>query len=203
MKTSRFQYEYRESASALHKAVGETLRTSDLFGTYQIYQEYPVCRVNTDYPETSHHFDWVVMGINLVIECHGKQHYEPVDFSGKSEDGGIGAMHATKRRDNTKKEAALEAGFTYIVVPYTDAKSITEQYLWGLYKENLNETELRPTTKVVQRDDQAHTQRLERAREYRKASYRRAKERMAVRSRRAAESSLQGKGSDKDSSEKS
>ena len=199
MKNSRFQYGYRSNASSLHRKVGETLRTSTLFSGYQIYQEYPVCRVNPGYDETSHHFDWVIMGIDVVIECHGKQHYEAVDFSGKAEDGGIGALQATRRRDNQKREAALEAGFTYIEIPYTAEKTLTEQYIWDLYKENLNEAQrLQP---VQKEPTDYHRQRLAAAREYRKDQYARAKaRRVEVQSRRAAQSSLQGEGVDQDSS---
>jgi hypothetical protein len=197
MKSSRFQWAYRESASSLHRAVGETLRNSTMFSNYQIYQEYPVNRVSPDYPESSHHFDWVVMDVFVVIECHGKQHYEAVDFSGKAEDGGIGALQSTRRRDNKKKQAAIEAGFTYIEIPYTDEKLITEEYIWGLYQENLNETELR-RDQPIQEEDPYHTRRLEAAREYRKQAYRRAKERMEVRSRGKTKPSFQGKGTSKD-----
>ena len=133
----------------------------------------------------------------MVIECHGKQHYEATDFSGKSNDGGIGALRATRKRDNQKKEAAILAGYTYIEIPYTAEKGLTDEYIWAFYKENFNEDKLRHV-QPVQSEDARHRQRLEAAREYRKAAYRRAKERMEVRSKRTAKSSLQSKGTSDD-----
>ena len=199
MKASRFRFSYRENTSALHKAVGEVLRSSTLFSGHQIYQEYPVVRINTNYSDSSHHFDWAIPGLFLVIECHGKQHYSPVDFSGKAEDGGIGALQDTRRRDNQKKNAAIEAGFTYIEIPYTAEKLLTEEYIWGLYQENLNEIQPKQSCILEETTESDYSIRLrERAKTYRKSAYLRAKERrMEVRSRGTAEPSLQGKGTSK------
>ena len=147
MKTSRFQYEYRRSASKLHRKVGDVLRESPLFKNHEIYQEYPVCRVNPSYEDTSNHFDWVIADMFLVIECHGKQHYEVTDFTGKSEDGGIQAFKEGKQRDEAKRAAAIEAGWTYLEIPYTEEKRISEAYILDLYQENLN------TAPVYSQDD--------------------------------------------------
>ena len=60
MKRTRFQHQYRKNASKLHKEVGDILRDSKILGHQEIYQEYPVNRVNKHYRNSSHHFDWVV-----------------------------------------------------------------------------------------------------------------------------------------------
>ena len=128
MKTSRFRYSYRKSASKLHKRIGDTLRASDLFNGHEIYQEYPVERVLTTYQHSGQHFDWCIPGMKVVIEAHGKQHYEVVNFGGTEADA-IAAFQSGKRRDKAKKYAAEEAGFRYIEVPYTDFKRIDDNYL--------------------------------------------------------------------------
>lgn len=193
LKNRRFQYEYRRSASKLHKAVGDVLRNSSLFNGYGLYQEYPVTRVNPSYESTAEHFDWVIPEIKLVIEAHGRQHYEVTDFSGKQEDGGLGAYKSQRKRDEAKKEAALLAGYTYIVIPYTDEKIISEDYIWNLYKANENKDLPSPQVEISKGLDKLkpyynkearaeylesdkHQQALARAREYRKEQYQRAKE---------------------------
>lgn len=133
MKTSRFQFEYRDSASSLHRAIGEILRNSDLFGVTEIYQEYPVCRVNEDYDDRSHHFDWVLPKLKIVFEGHGKQHYSPVAFDGDNA-AAISRYHDQKKRDKAKKQAALNAEFVYVEVPWHAENSLDEAKLMLLYE---------------------------------------------------------------------
>lgn len=190
MKINRLKFEYRKSASKLHKEVGECLRNSPLFQNYKIYQEYPVNLINTKYPESSHHFDWVILDLFIVIEVHGKQHYEATDFSGKAEDAGISEYHALKVRDQQKKLAAIEAGWTYIEIPYTDKGKITDSYIIDLYNSNKNTMEvvkdepilpikpiqkLSPVRELQQKTK--HESDLAKHRTYRSEAYRRAKDR--------------------------
>ena len=125
MKNSRFQYEYRDNASALHRAIGEVLRTSELFENYEAYQEYPVNRVNETYPDGSHHFDWVIPMLKIVVEGHGKQHYTPVAFDGDVE-AAVSKFQDGKKRDQLKKAAAMAADYTYVEVPYHLEKKLDE-----------------------------------------------------------------------------
>lgn len=206
MKTSRFQFEYREGASKLHKAVGELLRNSELFGSFDIYQEYPVNRVNKNYPESSHHFDWVIPKLMLVVECHGKQHYTPVAFDGDV-DKAVEAFHSLRERDTFKKKAAIAAGFTYVEVPYTKLKTIDETWLLEQIKAGEAEVEafaekededrriqeererrehlesLKQAKKEAEKERREeylqsteHKAKLRKAREFRQRQYRRAKE---------------------------
>src|SRR3990167_6834575 len=117
MKSSRFQFEYRDSASSLHKAIGEILRNSEVFKYHECYQEYPVNRVNNLYPESSHHYDWVIPKLKIVVEGHGKQHYSPVAFDGDAQ-AAVSRYHEQKRRDKAKKKAALDANYIFIEVPW-------------------------------------------------------------------------------------
>jgi G:T-mismatch repair DNA endonuclease (very short patch repair protein) len=131
MKNSRFQFEYRANASSLHKSVGELLRTDDAFANQDIYQEYPVNRVNEKYSEGSHHFDWVLPKLRIVIECHGRQHYDATSFTSNVEEA-VSNFRDLKRRDKAKKEAALSAGFAYVEVPYFEEKKLNSARLYEL-----------------------------------------------------------------------
>lgn len=136
MKNRRLQFQYRENASVLHRAVGDCLRDSSIFQGYKIYQEYPVNQINYFYPSGREKFDWVILDLAVVIECHGEQHYRPVDFSGSDPAEAELSYKAQLRRDIAKEEAARDVGFAYIVVPYTDAKKISETYLLRLVEES-------------------------------------------------------------------
>jgi len=171
------QHEYRQNASKLHKLVGDTLRSSGIFGGYEIYQEYPAQRVN---PRLSArlHYDWAIPRLRLVIECHGEQHYRPVNFGGGDYQVAVDSFHATQRRDYLKREGALYGGWVYIEIPYNI--EVTEDSIFGLYvlakeeAEGYNEV----TDKVVQQPekDAYHEEQLERARQHRKERYQRQKE---------------------------
>ena len=202
MKNSRFRYSYRSSASKLHKAVGEVLRNSSLFGDFEIYQEYPVNRINTNYPNSRHHFDWVIPKLNIVIEAHGAQHFQVVRFGGTEEDAEKAFLDG-QARDLAKKRAALEAGYFYIMIPHYDIKSLDAEYIYKLielaknqeseytekaYEKNKRQNfleRLKEDCKQKQKEDRAtylqsdkHKEQLKKASEYRKANYRKWKEKI-------------------------
>jgi len=83
--------------------------------------------VNDSFPSGREKFDWVVLGLKIVIEIHGQQHYEPVCF------GGILMSKAKKnfekrvRVDKEKQDAAELAGWAYLVVKYTEKKITAEE----------------------------------------------------------------------------
>lgn len=116
---------------------------------YRLYQEYPVSRINSSYVSNAHKFDWVILDLRVVIECHGKQHYEATDFSGKAEDGGLSAFNDLRYRDRIKKQAALDAGYIYIEIPYTDEKKIDSKYIWSRIEKEWSKNE-----EVVPKDEE-------------------------------------------------
>jgi hypothetical protein len=192
MKIKRFSFAFRSRASILHQKVGNVLRASTVLGSYRIYQEYPVIRVNPGYHSGRSKFDWVIIDLKIVIECHGQQHYKPVTF-GKIKEGYTAdqLFKAVQHNDQMKKEAALAAGYTYVVVPYTDQDKITEEYILALIEANKNtnppEPMPDPTAKVDwkaryqekrRKDEESGygEQRRQQAREYRKKLYERSKE---------------------------
>lgn len=175
MKQKRFQYTYRSNASKLHKKTGDVLRAEGgIFAHFQIYQEYPVDKINTNFPDSRCKFDWVLPDILLVIECHGENHYQPINWGSQDDSKAIDQYKALKIRDQAKKDAALQAGYTYIVIPYTDFKILDEEYIWNLYQKEYNPIE--PEAKKPKEVSKFEQDRLERAREYRKKEYKKKKE---------------------------
>lgn len=59
-------------------------------------------------------YDFFVPSKNLLIEYHGKQHYEAVEHF-----GGEKVLLETQRRDKMKKDYALERGYQLVEIPYT------------------------------------------------------------------------------------
>ena len=119
-KSSRFQYEYRSNASKLHKAVGEVLRTDPLLKCYKAYQEYPVNRINQDFKNGMCKYDWVILDLKVVIEVMGEQHAKWIPFFHKTE----AEYFEQLRRDKEKKDAAEEAGYTYIAVAHDETLDV-------------------------------------------------------------------------------
>lgn len=173
MKTSRFQEVYRENASKLHKVVGDTLKNGNIFSGYNIYQEYPVDKIYPDYPVSTHHFDWAIPDLFLVIECHGEQHYNPVRFGGISEEEATSNFLHQRHRDNMKMDAAIKAGYTYLVIPYGDIDQVNESYLWAMYQKLKNTKKIeKPVTRYVPANHQSN---LDKARKVRSSFYRKIK----------------------------
>lgn len=131
-KDSRFKHEYRKTASKQHRQVGEILRTESPWTGYQSFQEYPVNRINTDFESGRERFDWYVKELRLVIEVHGRQHYECVAFGSEDPTETIRKFREQQGRDERKRLAALEAGVTYIVVRYDE--QVTSDLLYAKYK---------------------------------------------------------------------
>ena len=129
MKQSKPPQKLAANASKLHKRIGTLLQNMPIFIGCEIRQEYRVSDVNDKFPSNKEKFDWVILGVNIVIECHGKQHYEPTRFGGVKDD-----VKTTRNfmklqdRDLAKKAAAEEAGWAYVVVNY-DELDITEEEL--------------------------------------------------------------------------
>ena len=171
-KSSRFQYRYRDSASKFHQQVGEVLRNSRVFQGYEIYQEYPLDKVDPNCRYSKFHFDWVIPKLKLIIEVHGQQHYEPVRFGGISQEDAESNLCDQKYRDSLKKDTAIKVGWTYIAIPYYD--SITEERILELYDMASKQTPVLSTTRR-----EGNSSRKERAREYRHEQYLRSKARQA------------------------
>lgn len=171
-KSSRFKHAYRKNASKLHKAVGETIRSHPLLKHYTSYQEYPVSKVNPEYQNNSHHFDWIILDLKCVIECHGAQHFSRIPFFHKTEED----YQDQLRRDEEKKTAAELAGWSYFIVKFDEELDVDK--LIGLAI--ANNTSLKAPSKPVKpfknKSNVMTPVQKEKAREARKKGYQRAKE---------------------------
>lgn len=69
-------------------------------------------------------FDFYLPDYNTVIEFHGRQHYEPVEYFGGEE-----GFKETKFRDKIKKQYCKDSGITYVeITADTDLSSITSLF---------------------------------------------------------------------------
>ena len=196
-KQSRLKKEYRKNASKLHKAVGDMLHESPIFSNYRIYQEYPVNRVSPYFDSGREKFDWVILDLMVVIECHGQQHYKPVRFGGITEQEAKDKFQAQVMRDLEKKLAAEKAGWIYVIFKF-DEKDITSSALAtriviankGTVVQDRNTVSQQVKQKKKRKEDKTYRkEQLRKAKEYRKQKYREQKERRNAAKRREKESS--------------
>lgn len=93
----------RSNASKLHKkALG---LCKEAFPSMSIKEEMTV-----DVDGTKLFVDLYIKELGVVIECHGKQHYEYVPHFHGDKSG----FEASKTRDNNKKELLIDSGYTYL-----------------------------------------------------------------------------------------
>lgn len=141
MKTKRFRYSYRRNASTLHKKVGNWLR--EHYPNHKIYQEYPVQRVNPTWKDGRAKYDFVLLDLKIVVECHGMQHEKEVSWSGRIEKIDCRtviqnlSLKQIQKRDADKKQAAYDAGFSYIVVWYYEQPEVLIERMAAAMEENL------------------------------------------------------------------
>lgn len=64
-------------------------------------------------------YDFYLPELNLLIEFHGQQHYQPIELF-----GGEREFKETQRRDSKKRKLAIENGFGLIVLNYRDMNSL-------------------------------------------------------------------------------
>lgn len=192
MKNKRFQYNYRKNSSSLHKKVGEILRTSPTFKHHKIYQEYSVNKINPS-ANNKWRFDWVIVDLKVVIECHGIQHTTPTAFNKEDVVETVSKFLDGQSRDKEKERLAREAGYSYIVIDYTEEKNINiTTILERIYADKtINDYSIieKEEHKHVQKNkeytkeyrkkylaSEKHQKKLEQAREKRKEKYRKLKQ---------------------------
>jgi hypothetical protein len=108
-----------KNASKLHQTILELLTSEESpYKSYNIRQEYRVSEVNPTFKSNREKFDLVILDLKICIECHGKQHEEPVTFGGMSKEQANKIFIAQQDRDELKRLAAVEAGWGYLVVWY-------------------------------------------------------------------------------------
>ena len=125
------QYAVIESASKFHNKVREILATDSYFKRLRCFQEVPVIDLIPDYYASNQHYDWYIEELETIIELHGMQHYQCVNY------GNIGYELAQKnfyniqQRDIDKKEYAIEAGYKFVEIPYKHYNKLDRSSLAG------------------------------------------------------------------------
>lgn len=66
-------------------------------------------------------YDFWLSQYNLLIECQGKQHYQPIDLYGGNE-----IFNVQQEHDKRKREYAKEYGYKLLEIPYWDYDKIDE-----------------------------------------------------------------------------
>jgi hypothetical protein len=128
-KRRRTPEQLAKNASKLHKRIGELLTCDESpLKNYEIRQEVRVSDVNPHFKSNKEKFDWIILGLNVVIEVNGEQHYNPICFGGITMDKAKRNYLAQLDRDEKKMDAALDAGWGYVIIKYTE-KNITLQEL--------------------------------------------------------------------------
>jgi len=120
----------RRKKSKGHILIGELLS----FCNFKYAEEVPVSKINPN-STLRGWFDWVILDLKCVIEVHGRQHYEAVDFSGKDAEGAVMKYNEQKLQDAAKQRAAAEGGWGYLAIPYIALKDLSEEDLFVMVKE--------------------------------------------------------------------
>lgn len=108
------------SSSRGEKKISRFLDLNEI--SYIQQKRFEECKIKKKLP-----FDFYLPDYNLLIEYHGKQHYEPIDKFGGQE-----AYEMQMTRDNFKKEFCSKNDIKYLEIPYWNYAKINE-----ILKENL------------------------------------------------------------------
>tara|TARA_B100001059_G_scaffold134263_1_gene134536 strand:+ start:38862 stop:39284 length:423 start_codon:yes stop_codon:yes gene_type:complete len=124
------QFYTYESASNLHQKVKHIFSTDPFFKQLQCYQEVPVRDLAPTYLHYLDAVDWYIDEYNIILELHGVQHYKMQSFG--STDSYFNQkknFHNIQYRDNRKKTALLNAGYSYLEISYKHYDKIDSDFL--------------------------------------------------------------------------
>ena len=110
------------TASGLHRAVWSLCR--ELYPQYTLLENHPL-KVNVGGRTTTLYIDIVIKELGVAIECHGSQHFHAVNHF----HGGRTGFGKSVQRDSAKVAAIAEAGLNYLMVPFTEEKTLTAKKL--------------------------------------------------------------------------
>lgn len=65
-------------------------------------------------------YDFYLPDYNLLIECNGRQHYEPVQFNGKTIEEAKEDFEIQKRHDKLKEEYARNNKINLLIISYKE-----------------------------------------------------------------------------------
>jgi len=84
-----------------------------------------------EYPH-NHYVDWYIDELGIILELHGRQHYQIANFGNKSYEKAVVDFNNIRYRDNTKKQALLEAGYEYREISYRQQSKLSGTLLKDL-----------------------------------------------------------------------
>ena len=169
--------EYAANASKLHKKIGEILSQTSPFKDGTLRQEVIVSELFPDFYNGRFRYDWVIPDHHTIIEAHGIQHYKVRSFGADAGDA-ILNFRSQKFKDSRKEEIALLNGWTYLIIPFSDEKKITSEYLLDLFITCRNPNPVKPPEVKEDRYAVQHRAALDRAKIYRREQYLKQKERL-------------------------
>ena len=88
--------------------------------SYEREKKFPDCKGKRLLP-----FDFYIESTHTILEYHGLQHFKKGNFS--SNDAlNIETLERTQRNDIIKKKYAIDNGYNFIEIPYTELKRMPE-----------------------------------------------------------------------------
>lgn len=127
---SKWTNQYTKLHSSLfHESIRQIFVDDSFFKNLSCYQEVQVSALVPGYYSNQQCVDWYVEELNLVIELHGKQHYSQSNFGNVPYEEARKQFNNIKYRDNRKKTALEDAGYTYLEISYKEKTKLTPQYL--------------------------------------------------------------------------
>ena len=124
------QFYHYESASKFHNSLRQIFITDMFFKQLQCFQEVLVKDLVPAYTSPYDAVDWYIDEYNIIIELHGIQHYKIQSFGSKDSYWNQKKnFHNIKYRDNRKKTALLDAGYSFLELSYKDCAKVTPEYL--------------------------------------------------------------------------
>ena len=123
------KYQQIETSSKFHEDIRTILIQDDYWGRFSCYQEVPVSSIVETYPNNRHCVDWFIDELGCILELHGQQHYNLVNFGNTSYGKAKKDFNNIKYRDNMKKTALEDAGYLYIEIPYKLANKLDAKLL--------------------------------------------------------------------------
>lgn len=97
---------------------------------YYEYQSKPLFLKDFNY---HYHFDFYLPQQNIVIECQGLQHFNPVDFSGRNYERAKKDFNKTIQRDKNKYQLCKDHGIK--ILYYTNVDINISEYIDTIYND--------------------------------------------------------------------
>lgn len=126
------QFELIDSASNFHNAVRKVFINDPFFRNLGCYQEVPLADLCDGFSSGSLFVDWYLHELQAVLELHGKQHYDMVNFGNKSYSDAMRDFREIQYRDSLKQMTLEKAGYDFHIIPYTMKGKIDASLLKNL-----------------------------------------------------------------------